>query len=140
VIRVNETISLADGEIREEFVRAPGPGGQNVNKVATCVQLRFDAAGSPSLPEEVRGRLVALAGSRLTSTGEILITARRFRSREQNRQDALGRLVALIRKAAAVPRRRLATAPTAASRERRLSQKKRRGTLKSRRGGPEGEE
>ncbi len=140
MIRVTESISLRDEEVREEFVRAPGPGGQNVNKVATCVQLRFDAAGSPSLPEEVRGRLLALAGARLTSSGEILITARRFRSRERNREDALGRLVDLIRQAARAPRRRVATAPTAASRERRINEKKRRGALKGRRGSAEAED
>jgi len=140
VIRVTPSISLRDEEVVEEFVRAPGPGGQNVNKVSTCVQLRFDAAGSPSLPEEVRERLLALAGARLTSSGEILITARRFRSRERNRQDAVGRLVALIREAALVPRKRVATAPTAASRERRISEKKRRGALKGRRGAPEEED
>ncbi|MEW5764366.1 MAG: alternative ribosome rescue aminoacyl-tRNA hydrolase ArfB [Acidobacteriota bacterium] len=140
MIRVTPSISLRDEEVVEEFVRAPGPGGQNVNKVSTCVQLRFDAAGSPSLPEEVRERLLALAGARLTSSGEILITARRFRSRERNRQDAVGRLVALIREAALVPRKRVATAPTAASRERRISEKKRRGALKGRRGAPEEED
>ncbi len=140
MIRVTETLSLRDEEVREEFVRAPGPGGQNVNKVATCVQLRFDAAGSPSLPEEVRERLLALAGARLTSSGEILITARRFRSRERNREDALSRLVDLIRLAARTPRRRKATAPTTASRERRIAEKKRRGTLKGRRRASEEED
>ena len=99
-IRIDERISLADDEVSEQFVRSPGPGGQNVNKLATAVQLRFDARGSRSLPDDVRERLLELAGARATKHGEILINAHRFRTRERNREDALERLVSLVRRAA----------------------------------------
>ena len=134
MIRVTDELALRDDEIELVFVRASGPGGQNVNKVATAVQLRFDAAGSPSLPAEVRERLLRLAGRRATEAGVIVIDARRFRTQERNRQDAVERLVKLIARAARRPKPRRRTRPTAASRRRRVDEKKRRGALKRRRG------
>jgi ribosome-associated protein len=131
MIPVTDDIVLDEREIEESFVRASGPGGQNVNKVASAVQLRFDVAGSPSLPEPVRARLKTLAGKRLTQDGVIVITAQRFRSQEQNRQDALDRLVELIRRAAVRPRPRRKTRPTLASKQRRLESKSRRSRIKS---------
>ena len=130
MIRVTKDIAIDERELQEEFIRASGPGGQNVNKVATAVKLRFDAAHSPSLPPEVRDRLIRLAGSRITEQGVIIIDARRFRSQERNRQDARERLAALIRKAAQRPKARRKTRPTAASKERRLEEKRRRGQTK----------
>ena len=129
-IFVNERISLADAEVTEQFVRSPGPGGQNVNKLATAVQLRFDARGSKALPEEVRERVLELAGSRATKRGEIVIDAHRFRTRERNREDALERLVALVRRAAAPEKPRKPTKPSPASKRRRLEDKRRRSQLK----------
>lgn len=130
MIRINNSISLGEDEIQEQFVRSSGPGGQNVNKVATAVQLRFDVARSPNLPEAVRTRLKRLAGRRLTGDGVLIIDARRYRTRERNRHDALERLVALVQKAAVAPRPRKATRPTAASKRRRLEGKVQRGALK----------
>ncbi len=130
MIQITESISIKENEIQEEFILASGPGGQNVNKVATAVKLRFDAAHSPSLPEDVRDRLMRLAGKRLTDEGVIVIHARRFRSQDKNRQDAKERLVALIREAAQRPKRRRKTQPTAASIERRLEDKRRRSQIK----------
>jgi ribosome-associated protein len=134
MIRVNAQIELDEREIQEDFVRASGPGGQNVNKVSTAVQLRFDVARSPSLPDPVRERLVKLAGRRLTQDGVLIIEAERYRSQRRNRDDALERLVALIREACEVETPRRPTRPTLASKKRRLDSKQRRGETKKLRG------
>jgi ribosome-associated protein len=136
MIRVTSHISINEREIEESFVRASGPGGQNVNKLATAVQLRFDVRSSPSLPAEVRERLERLAGARLTRDGVLVITAQSHRTQGRNRQDALDRLVDLIRRAAIAPRLRRPTKPTKASRERRVEAKKHRAGLKLRRTRP----
>jgi ribosome-associated protein len=133
MIAITDTLSLDDGEISESFIRSSGPGGQNVNKVASAVQLRFDARHSPSLPAAVRARLERLGGQRVSQDGVLVITARRFRSQERNRADALERLVTLIRRAATPPPRRRPTRPSPASRERRLDAKARRARLKQER-------
>lgn len=130
MIDVTPQIQLDENELTFEFIRASGPGGQNVNKVATAVQLRFDAARSPSLPDDVRPRLLKLAGRRATGEGEVVIEAKRFRSQERNRQDAVDRLVALIRKAAVRPRPRLKKKPSRAAKRRRLDEKRRHGEKK----------
>jgi ribosome-associated protein len=130
MIHITRAISIGEDELEERFIRASGPGGQNVNKLASAVQLRFDARRSPSLPDDVRTRLERLAGRRLTRDGVIVITAQRHRTQERNRQDALDRLVELIRQAAVPPVPRRATRPTAGSRERRLESKKRRASIK----------
>ncbi len=130
MINVTPTISIHENELQFQFKLASGPGGQNVNKVATAAELRFDVAGSPSLPELVRARLLALAGSRVTQDGELLITARRFRSQERNRQDAIDRLVALIQKAATPPKPRIKTKPSRAAKKRRMDDKRRIGEKK----------
>jgi ribosome-associated protein len=130
MIRVTAKIAIDEREIAESFVRASGPGGQNVNKLATAVQLRFDVRRSPSLPAEVAARLERLAGSRLTREGVLVITAQRHRTQASNRRDALDRLIELIRRAAIPPVPRRPTRPTAASRERRIEGKKRRGGIK----------
>ena len=134
MIRINDHLSLDEGEITESFIRASGPGGQNVNKLATAVQLRFDVRHSPSLSHEVRARLERLAGNRLTRDGVLVITAQRHRTQERNREDARERLIALIRQAAVRPKPRRPTRPTAASRERRIEGKKRRAGVKRLRG------
>jgi ribosome-associated protein len=134
MIAITDTLGLDDDEIGESFIRASGPGGQNVNKVASAVQLRFDVRGSPSLPQPVKERLTRLAGHRVSGDGILIITAQRFRSQERNRADARQRLVALILHAATPPARRRATRPSAASRQRRLAEKAQRGRIKEQRG------
>lgn len=123
-------LTLDEGELQETFVRASGPGGQNVNKVASAVQLRFDIRRSASLPHAVRERLLRLAASRITDEGVLVIEARRFRTQEQNRQDARERLAALIRKAAETPKARRPTRPTRATQARRIERKRRQGAQK----------
>jgi len=134
MLRVTRSISIGEDEISEVFIRSSGPGGQNVNKVATAVQLRFDVANSPSLPDDVRERLIRLAGKRMTDSGELVIDARQFRTQLKNRADARERLVELIRRAAVRPKPRKRTKPTRASRQRRLDGKRRRSQTKKRRG------
>jgi ribosome-associated protein len=133
LIPINDRLFLDASEIEESFIRASGPGGQNVNKVSSAVQLRFDPSRSRSLPEAVRERLARLAGRRLTRDDVLVITAQRYRTQERNRQDALDRLVTLIRRAAAPPTPRRPTKPTAAAKERRLQTKARRASVKERR-------
>ncbi len=132
MIQVTPAIAIDEREIQEEFIRASGPGGQNVNKVATAVQLRFDVANSPSLSasEDVRQRLISLAGKRITEKGILIIEARRFRTQGANRQDAIERLVELIRKAAQEPQIRHKTRPTLGSKTRRLATKRRHAVTK----------
>jgi len=130
MLTVTPQISIDESELHETFVRASGPGGQNVNKVATAVQLRFDVQHSPSLPPAVRERLLRLVAQRLTTDGELIIEAKRFRTQEKNRQEARERLVALVRKAAEPPKPRRATKPTRAARQKRLEHKRQRGQTK----------
>ena len=130
MIRITETISIDEDELEERFIRASGPGGQNVNKLASAVQLRFDARRSPNLRADVRLRLERLAGRRMTQAGVLVITAHRHRTQERNRQDALDRLIELIRRAAVPPVPRRPTRPTAGARERRLQSKKQRSNIK----------
>lgn len=129
-IHVSARVLLDEDELHETFVRAPGPGGQNVNKVASAVQLRFDVAHSPSLPDDVRARLQRLAGNRLTTDGVLVIDAHRFRTQSRNREDARARLLDLIRRASVAPKPRKPTRPSAAARERRLREKRARGETK----------
>lgn len=135
-LRVTAQIVIGENELDERFIQASGPGGQNVNKVATAVQLRFDVAHSPSLPEAVRERLIALSGRRLTQDGVLVLIARRHRTQERNRADARERLAELIRQASVAPRPRRPTRPTLASKRRRLDAKSARAALKRERGKP----
>ena len=135
-IRITPHIAIDESELEESFIASAGPGGQNVNKVATAVQLRFDVLRSPSLPGPVRLRLIALSGSRLTKDGVLVLTARQYRTQERNRADARARLIELIREAAIIPKKRRPTRPTRASKERRLEGKKVRSHIKKGRGKP----
>src|ERR1700761_2676746 len=141
MIEVTPHIQIGDDEVQVRAVRASGPGGQHVNKVSTAIELRFDVRASPSLPEAVRARLYRLAGSRLTQEGVLIVVSQTHRSQEMNRQDALDRLVALIRKAAEPPPPpRKKTKPTYASKLKRLEGKSKRSTVKSMRGRPRGDD
>jgi ribosome-associated protein len=135
MIRVTDSISIDEAELQESFVRSSGPGGQNVNKLSTAVQLRFDVRHSPSLPNDVAVRLIRLAGRRMTKDGVLVLIAQNHRTQERNRADAQERLLDLIRQAAVRPTPRRATKPTKASKQRRIESKKRRSGLKAMRGG-----
>lgn len=140
MVRINRTIEIPEAELEEHFMRASGPGGQNVAKVASAVELRFDVGASPSLPEPVRARLLRLAGARLTKAGVLIIRAERFRTQERNRADARARLIELVKRATIAPKRRVVTKPSRAAKERRLEAKAQRGRLKRIRGRPVGQE
>lgn len=135
MIHITTDISIDEKEIKLDFIRASGPGGQNVNKVASAVQLRFDVSGSPSLPDDVRKRLIILAGNRINEDGILIIDARRFRTQNRNREDAIGRLIDLIRKSTIKPKKRLKTKPSVSS-KRRMMEDKRRWSAKKRMRGP----
>jgi len=130
MLEITSTLMLDEKEISVDFIRASGPGGQNVNKVSTAVQLRFDAANSPSLPPDVKERLIKLAGSRVTEDGILIIEAKRYRSQEKNRLDANQRLISLIQRAAEPPKKRRATRPSLTAKAARVGAKKKRGELK----------
>jgi ribosome-associated protein len=134
MLEITPQLGIPDDELVERFVRASGPGGQNVNKVSSAVELRFDAAGSPSLPEDLRARLLARRDRRITDEGVVVISAQRFRTQDRNREDARERLAALIVAAMHVPKKRIATKPSRGAKERRLGAKRERSTIKSGRG------
>jgi ribosome-associated protein len=136
MLQATPTITIPEQELEERFIRASGPGGQNVNKVSSAVQLRFNVAVSPSLPEVVKQRLVRLAGRRMTDDGVLLIEASRFRSQERNREDARERLAALVAQAAVAPKPRRPTKPSLGAKQRRLAAKSQRGALKASRSKP----
>jgi ribosome-associated protein len=131
MLSITPSLAIEDNELHETFVRASGPGGQNVNKVATAVQLRFDVRSSPSLPNAVRERLLQLAANRINAEGVLLIEAKRFRTQEQNREDARNRLAALIQKAITPPKPRKATRPSKAAKQRRVDEKRKRSQIKN---------
>ena len=135
MLKITADITLDDSELGETFVRASGPGGQNVNKVSTAVQLRFNVYASPSLPWDVRERLVKIAGKRINSAGELMITSQRYRTQAQNRDDAREKLAGLIRAATHRPKPRRKTKPSAAAKRRRLETKRRKGETKRSRSG-----
>ncbi len=139
MLHVTPSIAIREDELEERFVRASGPGGQNVNKVSTAVELRFDI-GASSLPEDVKARLMVLAGNRMTASGVLVIDSREHRTQAQNRAEARERLVELVRKAAARPKSRRKTKPTRAARERRIAAKVQRARIKAGRGRVRGEE
>ena len=134
MIYITDELEIDENEINEEFILASGPGGQNVNKVATAVQLRFNVRMSTSLPDDIRARLISIAGKRISRDGTLIIKARRYRTRERNRQDALERLIDIIRKASEVPKIRRRTKPTFASKKRRMETKRKTSERKKMRG------
>ena len=131
MIKITETFRIDERELQFEYIRASGPGGQNVNKVATAVQLRFDITNSPSLASDLKGRLIQLSGNRVNADGVLLIEAKRFRTQDRNREDAILRFTELLKKASIAPRKRTKTKPTRASKEKRLKAKKIKGEVKS---------